>query len=228
MLHIIILNKGFFPEKIKAKADGKDQVVVIASPNGSIPVSAYQNDIFKHIEVKLIPEVEDEDSKEGREMLRISQALLIGELIAGNPEYELYTDDEVLQKSLVASSRESKISSRKTISRKAGKEKTSTSEVKKKKTGTESVPVSKMKTVEEKMPGGKREKLPTAAQIKTFLGAANSSYSKIVMATLKKSNQITFEMNMRMKLAETGLDANECQDLAKNLNDEFGKTLPSS
>ena len=46
--------------------------------------------------------------------------------------------------------------------------------------------------------------------------------------TLKKSNQITFEMNVRMELAKAGLDAGACQELAKTLNDEFGKALPIS
>ncbi|WP_155831582.1 MULTISPECIES: hypothetical protein [unclassified Butyrivibrio] len=71
-------------------------------------------------------------------------------------------------------------------------------------------------------------KLPTQAQVKKILGAANSGYAKTVMEVIKTSNQITFEMNMRMKLAEAGLGGTVCQELAKALNDEFGKALPTS
>ena len=48
------------------------------------------------------------------------------------------------------------------------------------------------------------------------------------MEVMKKSNQITFEMDLRMKLVEAGMDANQCKELAKSINDEFGKMLPAS
>ena len=45
---------------------------------------------------------------------------------------------------------------------------------------------------------------------------------------MKNSSQITFEMNLRMELAKEGLESAVCQELAKSLNDEFGKMLPVS
>ncbi len=260
MLHIIILNKGYFPEKLKASANGKDKVVVIAAPNDSIPVSAYQNEMFQNIEVKLIPEMKDISTKEGKERLRIAQALLIGKLTSDNEECEVYTDDIALMKAILPFIGNKKVSARKTVSkknsparketknlpekeeqkvevkeeakeeikpvRKAAKTKKTTT---KKATTKEIAPKEEKKAEVVKMPKKeKAAKLPTLAQVKSALGAANSSYAKIVMATLKKSNQITFEMNMRMKLAETGLENTRCQELAKSLNDEFAKALPLS
>ena len=41
MLHIIILNKNYFPSKLNL-VKPSDRVIVLASPDGAIPVSAYQ------------------------------------------------------------------------------------------------------------------------------------------------------------------------------------------
>ena len=48
------------------------------------------------------------------------------------------------------------------------------------------------------------------------------------MEVIKKSNQITFEMDLRMKLVEVGMEANQCKELARSINEEFGKMLPAS
>ncbi len=272
MLHIIILNKGYFPEKLKTKDDGNDKVVVIASPNGSIPISAFQNDMFKNIDVKLVPEIKDKTSKDGEEKLRIAQAFLIGELVADNSDFELYTDDEIIsdtvlqlipsKRSVAKKASSKKTSTTKTTSRKSANKTVETASEVKETAETKDVPATDKKTVVEKKANKatktaekkekkesavtkektqkknapsdkatkkeKAVKLPTSAQIKGVLGAANSGYSKIVLETMKKSNQVTFEMNMRIRLAETGLDAASCQNLAKSLNDEFVNVLPLS
>ena len=74
----------------------------------------------------------------------------------------------------------------------------------------------------------KPAKLPTQAEVKRVLGAANSGYAKTIMEVIKKSNQITFEMDLRMKLVEAGMEPSQCQDLARTINEEFGKFLPAS
>ena len=72
MLHIIILNKNYFPQKLNTAVKTGDKVVVIATPDGSIPVSAYQNESLKNMEVKLLPEIKDTASPDGRNVLRIA------------------------------------------------------------------------------------------------------------------------------------------------------------
>ena len=64
--------------------------------------------------------------------------------------------------------------------------------------------------------------------VKRILGATNSSYAKPIMEVIKKSNQITFEMDLRMKSVEVGMEANQCKELARSINEEFGKMLPAS
>jgi hypothetical protein len=281
MLHIIVLSKRYFPEKLSTKDTAKDRVIVIASANDSIPVSAYQNAMLRNMEVKLLPEIKD-TSAEGKNILRIAQAMLIGQLTAAEKEYELYTDDDVLKKGLAPSSG-AKASSKKQPRKKVGievevkekksepagekapkkqKEKKETASEKqivkasdketKAETGEketksaltkkrpmitnkmadfapkqESVPEKKEKKTA-KAPAKEKEavKIPTLAQIKKVLGAANSGYAKTVLEVCKNSNQITFEMNARMELAKAGLGSGACQEIAKTLNDEFGKQLP--
>ena len=281
MLHIVILNKGFFPDKLNGKDPSKDRVVVIASETDSIPVSVFQNDIFRNMEVKLIPDIKEHSSAEEKNVLRMSQAMLIGQITAEEKEYEIYSDDDMLLKALApftgkkvadkkASSRaskkkapaitEKKVTKEKAPDKKAGKEKSledkptkindgeKTSEkssVKRpmissnalKAESKDTAPKEKGENKDKdakKVSSGKSSakksavKLPTQAQVKKILGAANSGYAKTVMEVIKTSNQITFEMNMRMKLAEVGLGGTVCQELAKALNDEFGKALPTS
>ncbi len=74
----------------------------------------------------------------------------------------------------------------------------------------------------------KTAKLPTLAKVKMALGAANSQYGGLVLSALKASNQITFEMNLRMKLAEAGLESSACKEIAGTMNETFGKLLPAS
>ena len=279
MLHIVILNKGFFPDKLNGKDPSKDRVVVIASETDSIPVSAFQNDIFRNMEVKLIPDINEPSSAQEKNVLRIAQAMLIGQITAEEKEYEIYSDDDMLLKALApftgkkaadkkASSKsskkkapvmvEKKVSKAEASDKKAGKEKsledTPTKISDPEKTSEKSSVKRPMissnalkaefkdtapnekgenkgakKTPSEKNSAKKSAvKLPTQAQVKKILGAANSGYAKTVMEVIKTSNQITFEMNMRMKLAEAGLGGTVCQELAKALNDEFGKALPTS
>ncbi|WP_408072370.1 hypothetical protein [Butyrivibrio sp. JL13D10] len=279
MLHIVILNKGFFPDKLNGKDPSKDRVVVIASETDSIPVSAFQNDIFRNMEVKLLPNIKEESSAEEKNVVRIAQAMLIGQITAEEKEYEIYSDDEMLLKALSpftgkkvaekkASSRSSKKKASAVAEKKVSKEEVSDKNAEKEKsiedkTTKKSVPKKTSEKASAKRPmissnalkaefkdtasnekgenkdvkktsSGKSSakksavKLPTQAQVKKILGAANSGYAKTVMEVIKTSNQITFEMNMRMKLAEAGLGGTVCQELAKALNDEFGKALPTS
>ncbi|WP_029319003.1 hypothetical protein [Butyrivibrio sp. AE3004] len=283
MLHIIVLSKGYFPEKLNTKDAAKDRVIVIASANDSIPVSAYQNEMVRNMEVKLLPEIKDTFA-EGKNILRIAQAVLIGQLTADENEYELYTDDDVLKKGIAPSSelkasskkqprkkvnievetkeKKSEPSSDKAIKKQEEKKETpsdketvKTSEKKTKsetnEKETKSAPAKKRPMITNKMTDfapkkeGKPEnkekktpkasstkkesvKIPTIAQIKKVLGAANSGYAKSLLEVCKNSNQITFEMNVRMELAKAGIDAGTCQEIAKTLNDEFGKQLPIS
>ncbi len=263
MLHIVILNKGYFPDKLKSQNASKDRVIVIASEADSIPVSAYRNVLLKNMEVKLLPTIKDTTSSEGKSQLRIAQAMLIGQLTTSEKEYEIYTDDNTLLAAL------SPFTGKKVASKKAPKntapkkelkaeegpipvvpEKTSAPRTRaKKETDSKKAPGRKIK---EKEAAPKKEaftsrvksevktpskptkspdknpavKLPTLAQVKTVIGAANSVHAKTLLNTLKKSNQVTFEMNARMELAKAGLDAGACQELAKMVNEEFGKTLP--
>ncbi|SDB62717.1 hypothetical protein [Butyrivibrio sp. INlla16] len=280
MLHIIILSKGYFPDKLNSKDTAKDRVIVIASANDSIPVSAYQNEMLRNMEVKLLPEIKD-SSAEGKTMLRIAQAMLIGQLTATEKEYEIYTDDAVLIKGLspftgiktsakrqprkkvnievetkekktaatkekAVKKQEKKAPSKKQTAKtaenvaksEAGETKKESEPRKRRPMITnkladytakkESAPEKKEKKAPKATPKKGAVKIPTLAQIKKVLGAANSSYAKTVLEACKNSNQITFEMNTRMKLAKAGLDAVACQELAKTLNDEFGKALPTA
>ncbi len=44
-----------------------------------------------------------------------------------------------------------------------------------------------------------------------------------------KARQVTVEEGKTKKnKVETGMDANQCKDLAKSINEEFGKMLPAS
>ena len=220
MLHIIILNKDFFPEKLTAKASSKDKVVVIASADGVIPVSAFSNEAFRDMEVKLLPEIKNADSEEGRNMVRLAQAMMIGRLTESEKEYEIYTDDEMLKNAIALFT-----GSRKTASKRSAKtvakDSTAPEEIE---TKAKAKAVRKAKDKKVDIPS----KLPSLAQLKKALGAANSGYAKTAHNVMKNSSQITFEMNLRMELAKEGLESAVCQELAKSLNDEFGKMLPVS
>ena len=68
MLHIIILNKNYFPTKLNA-VKPTDKVIILASPDGSIPVSAYKDEVLKNVEQAFSPEhpfVESVKCSEGR------------------------------------------------------------------------------------------------------------------------------------------------------------------
>ena len=54
MLNIIILSKSYFPQKLNNALKPGDKVVVIATADGSIPVSAYQDEALKNMDVRLI------------------------------------------------------------------------------------------------------------------------------------------------------------------------------
>ena len=269
MLHIIILNKNYFPTKLN-NVKPSDKVIILASPDGSIPVAAYKDEQLKNMEVKLIPDIKDTSSTEGKNALRIAQAMLIGQITAPIKEFEIYTDDKMLEKALVPFTGK-KVSTKKKTSAKIApsteeikdapaEKKASKQNAAKKPTtkvidtkGAEAKEVktaskpAKKETADAKTKGGAKElpekktskvakaevktkpaKLPTQAEVKRVLGAANSSYAKPIMEVIKKSNQITFEMDLRMKLVEAGMDANQCKDLAKTINEEFGKMLPAS
>ncbi len=221
MLHIIILNKGYFPEKLSSKDSSKDKVIVIAMANDSIPVSAYQGDMLRNMEVKLIPDIKGTASLEEKNILRIAQAMLIGQITATENEYEIYSDDTDLIKAL------SPFTGVKPQPKKVAKK-----PVEKKEMVKEEPEKGRNSSKKEKAPKNTDKKspakIPSLAQVKKVLGAANSAYAKLIYDTIKKSNQITFEMNVRMELAKAGLDAGACQELAKTLNDEFGKALPIS
>lgn len=271
MLHIIILNKDYFPTKLNSPLKPGDKVIIISPPDGAIPVAAYRNDMLKDMEVKLLPDIKDSNT------LRIAQAMLIGQITSGEENYDIYTDDNVLIKALMPFTGAKKLSVRKVAvktssvdkqgqandaipAKKAAMEKATQKTGKKVEektpedvnTGEEkgikeetnapeeedsaSIKATTGKVKEGKNPVGNKKtgknktasKLPTQPEVKRFLGASNSTYSKAVMDVIKKSNQITFEMDLRMKLAEAGMDPAQCQDLARTLNEEFGKSLPAS
>ena len=48
------------------------------------------------MEVKLLPQIKNADSEEGRNMVRLAQVMMIGQLTGSEKEYEIYTDDEIL------------------------------------------------------------------------------------------------------------------------------------
>ena len=254
MLHIIILNKNYFPTKLNA-VKPTDKVIILASPDGSIPVSAYKDEVLKNMEVKLLPDIKNTTSEEGKNALRIAQAMLIGQLTAPVKDFEIYTDDSVLLKALTPFTGK-KASSKKKAAQKvvesapvsetlgpkkeeseAGSEKQKKEPKRKtvKKAAEEPVKAPAKEKAETKgakaskaNATAKAAKLPTQAEVKRVLGAANSSYAKVIMDVIKKSNQITFEMDLRMKLVESGMEANQCKELAHSLNEEFGKMLPAS
>ena len=86
MLHIIILNKNYFPTKLNA-VKPNDKAIILASPDGSIPVSAYKDELLKNMEVKLLPDIKDTTSADGKNALRIAQAMLIGQLTASVKDF---------------------------------------------------------------------------------------------------------------------------------------------
>ncbi len=271
MLHIIILNKNYFPSKLNL-VKPSDKVIVLASPDGSIPVSAYRDETLKNMEVKLLPELKDTASQDGKNVLRIAQAMLIGQLTAAEKDFEIYTDDSSLLKALAPFTSKKLSAKRKNIAKsseiKAETKITDTAakkDAESKKDFKAKVMKEASKKVSEKKPEAvkkdnvtevtakeetqkeakakvekkaskvtkadvrtKPAKLPTQAEVKRILGAANSSYAKPIMEVIKKSNQITFEMDLRMKLVEAGMDASQCQELARTINEEFGKMLPAS
>ena len=270
MLHIIILNRNYFPKLNLVKPN--DKVIVLASPDGAIPVSAYQDESLKNMEVKLLPGFKDTASQDGKNILRITQAMLIGQLTATEKDFEIYTDDNYLLKALApflmkkpAAKRKSTVKpSEKNVetlsentsanveaepkknskARTAKKPLKKTSETKAKIVKADEnteVTVEEGKTKKNKAEAEKKTskvakadvktkpaKLPTQAEVKRVLGAANSVYAKPIMEVIKKSNQITFEMDLRMKLVEAGMESNQCKDLARSINEEFGKMLPAS
>ncbi len=263
MLHIILLSEGYFPDNINVKSGEDNRVVVIASRDGAIPVSAYQNEQLKGIEVKLLPEIKGNNAKDTAQLEKMAQAVIVGELISGNTEYEIYAADKAMETVLSAFGQKSgevraKKAGRKPAARKkaeAGKKARKNASVKEKAPLKEDAPTEntaeklpeaveknekkneekkeemapvKKKPATRRTKAEKAVKLPSAAQIKKALGAQNSGYLKTVQQALKSSNQITFEMNLRMELAKAGMEGTACQDLAKTLNDEFGKALPTA
>ncbi|MBO6240178.1 MAG: hypothetical protein J6O61_04965 [Butyrivibrio sp.] len=265
MLHIIILNKNYFPAKLSA-IKPNDKVIVLASPDGAIPVSAYKDEALKNMEVRLLPEIKDSASQDGKAALRIAQAMIIGQLTSGIKDFSIYTDDAVLLKALTPFTGVKKASAKKAavtktekvkeepkkdaapldneeepkaeVSKKAEKKSTEkksapkeTNVIKKEKAkakASEAKKESKPSKVTKADVKTKPAKLPTQAEVKRVIGASNSGYSKAIMEVIKKSNQITFEMDLRMKLVEAGMDPNQCKELAHSINEEFGKTLPTS
>ncbi len=271
MLHIIILNKNYFPSKLNL-VKPNDKVIVLASPDGAIPVSAYQDESLKNMEVKLLPELKDTTSPDGKNILRIMQAMLIGQLIATEKDFEIYTDDNALLKALSpfllkkpAARRKSSLKPSEIKGEILAEDTSANVEEEPKKNpkeGTVKKPLKK--TSDNKIEIGEAEKttevaveaekpkdnkakakkkaskvtkadvqtrpakLPTQGEVKRILGAANSGYAKPIMEVIKKSNQITFEMDLRMKLVEAGMEASQCQDIARTINEEFGKMLPAS
>lgn len=242
MLHIIILNKNYFPSKLN-NVKPSDRVVILASPDGSIPVSAYKDEVIKNMEVKLLPDMKDISSAEGKNALRIAQAVSVGQLTASEKDFEIYTDDNVLLKA-IAPFTGKKAPARKKTKPAKGISATNKADIK---------TVTQTDVAEVKVKGTKKEeksgkstgatksgkvtradvttkpaRLPSQAEVKRVLGAANSGYAKPIMEVIKKSNQITFEMDLRMKLVEAGMEAPQCQELAKTINEEFGKMLPAS
>ncbi len=264
MLHIIILSKNYFPQKLNSAVMPSDKVVVIATPDGLIPVSAYKDESFRNMEVKLVPEFKSTSAQDEKNLLRITQAMLIGQLTAGIKDFEIYSDDEVLLKALIPYTDKKPASKKKTSAKvqekkaepskegtvinkvsKAASEKSVKSVKRPAKKSSEMDPGKAVDSeaakdsVKEDAPvkDGKASrgevtvkpaKLPTQAEVKRILGAANSVYAKPIMDVIKKSNQITFEMDLRMKLVEAGMEASQCQELAKTINEEFGKFLPAS
>ena len=243
MLHIIILNKNYFPSKLNL-VKPTDKVIVLASPDGSIPVSAYRDESLKKMEVKLLPEFKDTASQDGKNALRITQAMLIGQLTATEKDFEIYTDDNVLLKALAAFNEKRPASKRKNAVKSSerktealiktasvkeeaepDKDTLAKSEKELSKKASDEKKTSKVSRAEVKT---KPAKLPTQAEVKRILGAANSGYARPIMEVIKRSNQITFEMDLRMKLVEAGMEASQCQELAKTINEEFGKMLPAS
>ena len=262
MLHIIILNKNYFPTKLNA-VKPNDKVIILASPDGSIPVSAYKDELLKNMEVKLLPDIKDTTSADGKNALRIAQAMLIGQLTASVKDFEIYTDDTVLLKALApftgkkvaakkkTSTKTAEVKAETLVEKNEAKASTEAAEKKPKKAvakkaeKTDSKVITKSEDEKKESPvkdkpkksttkvnradvKTKPAKLPTQAEVKRVLGAANSGYSKAIMEVVKKSNQITFEMDLRMKLVEAGMEANQCKELAHSLNEEFGKMLPAS
>lgn len=269
MLQIIILSKNYFPAKLN-NVKPTDKVIILASPDGSIPVSAYRDETLKNMEVKLLPDMKDTTSAEGKSALRIAQAMLIGQLTAAVKDFEIYTDDKILEKALTpftgkkvsTKNTSAKVSSaaeeikkpslteKKALQKEPAKKGTknkadmtmaelraevlASKETEKEKADTKTKakekaqPEKKASKVAKAEVTTKPAKLPTQAEVKRVLGAANSSYAKPIMEVIKKSNQITFEMDLRMKLVEAGMDASQCQELAKSINEEFGKSLPAS
>ncbi len=262
MLHIIILGKNYFPEKLSSAVKANDKVVIIATPDGSIPVSAYRDEALKNMEVKFLPQLKDAGTQESKNALRIAQAVLIGQLTASAPEFDIYTDDFALLKALLPFLRKKPSGRKKAkdkepqpkveavkeaapVKKEVKAEAVSDKKVtkkpateKKEKVKAEKAPskTTAKEMEEDKKPAKiskadvktKPAKLPTQAEVKRVLGAANSSYAKPIMEVIKKSNQITFEMDLRMKLVEAGMEAPKCQELARTINDEFGKMLPAS
>ncbi len=226
MLHIIVLAKGYFPEKLQKNAGSSDKVIVIASKDGVIPVSAYQNAAFKNMEVRLLPDVKDINSQEGKSILRLSQAYMIGQLTGNAEKYCIYTDDPLLLKAFPSAGGTVK----KKAPSKKEKPKEEKSTPKEGKSGRPAVEKGTAKKVKAEVvtKPKKTAKLPTLAKVKMALGAANSQYGGLVLSTLKASNQITFEMNLRMKLAEAGLESSACKEIAGTMNETFGKLLPAS
>ncbi len=227
MLHIIILSKNYFPAKLNSIRPN-DQVIIIASPDGAIPVSAYKDEALRKMEVKLLPEIKDVTTQDGKAALRIAQAMLIGQITADTKEYQIYTDDNALLKALAPFIGTRKSTAKKTTVSKPAKAEIKPAEDKREEKMPEPKKESKVSKVTKAEVKTKPAKLPTQAEVRRVLGAANSGYSKAIMEVIKKSNQITFEMDLRMKLVEAGMEASQCKDLAKILNDEFGKTLPVS
>jgi hypothetical protein len=227
MLHIIILGKNYFPTKLNT-IKSSDKVIILASPDGAIPVSAYKDETLKNMEVKLLPEIKDVTTQNGKEALRIAQAMLIGQLTADTKDYQIYTEDNALLKALAPFMGTNKSTVKKTAASKPVKAEIKPAEDKKEEKLPEPKKEKKASKVTKAEVKTKPAKLPTQAEVRRVLGATNSGYSKAIMEVIKKSNQITFEMDLRMKLVEAGMEASQCKDLAKTLNDEFGKMLPLS
>ncbi len=219
MLHIVVLSKNYFPDRLNSQVKAGDKVIILALPDGAIPVSAYKDDALKGMEVRFLPQLKDANSQDAKNTLRLAQALLIGQLTASEKDFAIYTDDSVLLKAVAP------FTGKKTVNKKSSPKK---AEVKPAKSVAPVVVKEKAVVTKKAEVKTKPAKLPTQAEVKRVLGAVNSAYAKPIMEVIKKSNQITFEMDLRMKLVEAGMEANQCKELARSINEEFGKMLPAS
>ena len=239
MIHIIVPGKGYFPKNLVNDNENKKRVVILADPDGMIPVSAYLNKDFSNPEV--IPVIlNNKNGEVSEELTALKIAFMVGQ-IAGHDRFTVYTDNQMLADAVKCPAQVKKTPARKSspvtkTDKQLGQEQEAKTEdpemnppaeaaTAKKKTEKSVAKAEKPKATST-VKKAADIKAPSDQDIKKVIGNGNEKYIPLIRDVFKTSTQVTFALNVRMALAKEGASNEKCREIADNLEKAFKEKLP--